>query len=215
MKYKGAIFDLDGTLLDSMYVWDNAGELFLRKHGMEPAEDLAEAFRTLSLPEAAEYLCVHYKLSMMPQVAADGINAVIEDAYFNEVQPKKGVVAFLNKLKSKDIRMCIATATDRYLVEAALKRCCLYDYFSYIITCADVGKGKSNPDVFDEAQKRLELNKEECVVFEDALHAIETAKKAGYRVVAVGDTSENKNRALIIKTADIFVDSFDDMEVCL
>ena len=123
MKLKCVIFDFDGTLFDSMYLWDTVAESYVRSRGKEPKPTVREEVRALSLLQAAEHLKKEYDLAETPEEIMAGIDRIIEHFYRDEVQPKPGVVPFLKELRAKGVDVCIATATDRYLIEAALRRC--------------------------------------------------------------------------------------------
>lgn len=120
---KGAIFDFDGTLFDSMFIWNTAGETYLRSVGTEPEKDLQAVLKPMSLLQSATYIRKKYAVELTVEEIMNGINRTVEDFYYHTVQPKEGVTAFLEQLKNRGVKMCIATATDRYQVEAALKRC--------------------------------------------------------------------------------------------
>ena len=120
---KGIIFDFDGTLMDSMFIWDTAGEVYLRSIGKEPQEDLQKVLKPMSLMQSAEYIQAHYEIPLSVTEIMEGINRTVEGFYFHDVEPKPVVIEWLEELSAKNIKMCIATATDRYQVEAALKRC--------------------------------------------------------------------------------------------
>ena len=204
---KCGIFDFDGTLFDSMEVWESVGEIFLATLNRKAKPDLADVIKTMSLYQSAEYLKKEYSLSLSIEVIMEDINKTIEDFYFYEALPKKGVVKFLERLKSQGIHICIATATDRYLIEAALKRCELENYFEKIFTCTEVGHGKDEAIIYEVAAEHFNVNKDETIVFEDAFHAIETAKKAGFIVAGVFDKSE-KNQSEIRTMADYYIEDF-------
>ena len=193
---KGAIFDFDGTLFDSMFIWNTAGETYLRSIGIEPREDLRKVLKPMSLLQSATYIRDKYAISLTVEEIMNGINRTVEDFYFHTVQPKEGVATFLEQMKVKGIKMCIATATDRYQVEAALKRCCMEHFFSEIFTCTDVGHGKDEPFIFRKAMDYLGTTRENTVVFEDAYHAAKTAKADGFVTVAVYDSHEEKQKEL-------------------
>ena len=208
---KGAIFDLDGTLFDSMFIWDTAGEVYLRSMGIEPRGDLQKVLKPMSLLQSANYIREKYGLSLTVEEIMDGIIRTVEDFYFHTVQPKEGVVVFLEQMKNQGVKMCIATATDRYQAQAALKRCGMEAFFSEIFTCTDVGHGKDEPVIFEKALEHLGITKADTVVFEDAYHAAKTAKADGFIVAAVYDSHETKQAKLHL-VSDCFIENFTQTE---
>lgn len=212
MRIDGAILDLDGTLLDSMPIWENLAENYLRSLGIEPRENLNEKFKNLSLYQAACYYQKAYGLTASTDEIIAGINSMIERFYTDEVLPKPGVPAFLAEMSKRRVKMCIATATDRHLVEAALLRLNLLPYFEEIFTCSSVGHGKDEPDIYHAARQFLRTPKFTTWVFEDALYAIETAKRAGYRVVGVFDPSSADQEEEIRAISDRYIRSFEEMK---
>ncbi len=215
MKMEGAIFDLDGTLLDSMYIWDAIGGDYLRSLGIEPREDLNRTFKAMSLLQAAEYYRNEYGVTLSADEIMDGVNRMIESFYFYDVKAKAGVKDMLERLKKAGVRMCVATATDLRLAEAALRRNGILEYFSGIFTCTEVGSGKDAPEIFNRALKHLGTPKQRTVVFEDALYAVKTAKKAGFTVAAVFDKSEEEHGGELRALADSYVDSFEEVGDCI
>lgn len=198
------IFDLDGTLLDSMGIWETIGADYLTARNITNfPEDLAARLKTMSLMEAAEYFIAQYALPQSPQAVCDDINAFIADKYVHSIAIKPGVREFLHRHRDK--KMCVATATDRHLVEAALHRLELDGYFSFILTSGEVGNSKQYPDIYLQAAQGLGVPIAQCVVFEDALHAMETAKKAGFYTVAVYEPVFAAEADAIRQTADQFV----------
>ncbi len=204
---KCAIFDIDGTIFDTMEVWDSVAKIFLTSLNRKPKPDLTDVIKTMSLYQSAEYLKKEYSLSLSIEEIMEGINKIIENFYFYEALPKEGVVKFLQELKHRGIHICIATATDRYLIEAALKRCEMENYFEKIFTCTEVGHGKDEPIIYEVAAEYFNANKDEAIVFEDAYHAIETAKKAGFVVAGVFDKSET-NQSEIRNMSDYYIEDF-------
>jgi len=205
----GAIFDLDGTLLDSMFIWDTIGEDYLRTLGKEPHEDLKETFMTLTLEEAAEYYREHYKVTLSVTEIVDSINAMVEGIYRTKVTLKPGVAEYLRLLKESGVKMCVATVTDRYLVEDTLERLGILHYFCGIFTCAEVGYGKDKPIIYQKALEHLGTAKEETFVFEDSLFALETAKADGFPTVGVYDMHESRQEEMK-RLADCYVRSFEE-----
>lgn len=206
---KGAIFDFDGTLVDSMFIWDTIGEDYLRSLDKEPHEDLKETFMTLTLEEAAEYYRTHYGVTLSVKEIVDGVNTMVEEIYRTRVALKHGVSDFLAQLKENGTRMCIATVTDRYLVEETLDRLGILQYFSEIFTCAEVGYGKDKPIIYRKALEHLDTAKNETYVFEDSLFALKTAKVDGFTTVGVYDRHENRQDNLK-NLADYYIVDFAD-----
>lgn len=187
MNVKGIIFDVDGTLLDSMPVWKNVGLDYLRSVNVEPKEDTEERLRSMSLYDAAVYYKEECHVPVSVEEIINSINSMIEHFYMNEEALKPGVAQMLDTFYNAGIKMCIATATDRYLIEASLKKNGIDRYFEKIFTCNEVGAGKENPLIYDMAAKYMGTDKSNTIIFEDALYAITSAKNAGYTVIAVAD----------------------------
>lgn len=190
MKVEGAIFDLDGTLLDSMSVWRTVGNEYVLSQGSIPHEDLAEKFKRMSLMHAAEYCQTEYGIEKSTQEIIAGIDAMIAYFYEEKAQLKNGMREILEDFAEKNVQMCIATANDRKLVEAAVQRLGIEKYFKTILTCDEVGAGKENALIYEKALECLHTKKENTLVFEDMIHAIQTAKGAGFTVVGVREEVE-------------------------
>lgn len=193
---KGAIFDLDGTLIDSMFIWDTIGVDYLRSLGIEPKENLAEVFKTFTLWETAEYYRKHYGVTDSVQEIVDSINHMVAEIYRTKVTLKPGVEEFLKRLDRAGVKMCVATVTERGIAEDVLKRLGVSQYFLKIVTCDDVGCGKESPEIYRKALSCLGTEKRETVVFEDVLHALKTAKEDGFRVAAVYDGYEQRQEEM-------------------
>ena len=204
---KGLIFDFDGTLFDSMFIWDNAGDSYLRSVGKEPEADLQKVLKPMSLLQSAQYIREKYQIPLSVEEIMDGVNRTVEDFYFHTVEPKPGVIAFLEELHRRNIKMCIATATDRYQVEAALQRCKMRHFFCEIFTCTEVGSGKDRPDIFRKAMEHLQTERNTTAVVEDAYHAAHTAKQDGFLVVGVYDSHESRQQGLLQLT-DVFLPDY-------
>lgn len=208
---EGAVFDLDGTLLDSMYIWSEIGLKFLKNEGITPPVGAADEFVKLSLVQAAEYFVKNYDPNRTVDSVVESINGLVEDFYFYEVALKDGVKDFLEYLKNRNVKMCIATATDKYLVEKALDRNGIRDCFSEIFTCTDVGAGKDTPIIYEKALEHLVTNKEKTFIFEDALYAIETAHAAGYNVVGIRDVSEKADPETVKKFCKYYINDYSEI----
>jgi thiamine-phosphate pyrophosphorylase len=209
---KGFIFDLDGTLLDSMTVWDNLAEEYLSGKGVQNIPlNLKEILKPKTLLEAAEYFIENININLPPEQIVEEINLMIEEKYKFHFNAKEGVLDFLEN--NKHLKMCVATATDKHLVEHALKRLEIDEYFDFIITSREVGNGKQNPDIFFNAAEKLGLAIDEVVVFEDALHAIVTAKSAGFYTVGVYETAFANDHEEIKQIADCFIYNLNSFEL--
>lgn len=206
---RGAIFDVDGTLLDSLSIWDTVAEDYLRSLGIEPRENLAETFKTFSLEQSAEYCRSVYGVKQSVKEIMDGIDAMMETFYRQTAPLKPGTAEFLRALAQNGVKMAVATATDRHLIEAALTRCGVRAYFLDMFTCTSVGKSKNEPDIYRAAREALGTKKEDTWVFEDAYHAAKTAADDGFPVAALFDASEDEQDALK-KTAKLYLRSFED-----
>ena len=212
MRLQSAIFDMDGTLLDSMIIWKDLGTNMLRDMGIEPAPELNDRLKTLSLRDGLAYCIDYYQLPQTLEELVDRVQGKIRDFYCGKVLAKPGVEKFLSLLKMEGVWMYVATATDRPLAEAALRHAGIYGYFRGIITVAEAGAGKAeSAEIYERAMRRLQSNKKDTVIFEDALHAIQTAKAAGFRVAAVYDASAEADQEEIRRISDYYIRSFEEM----
>lgn len=201
------IFDLDGTLLDSMGIWSEIGSNYLSSLGYQIKEGLREDTRALSLFQAAAYMKKTYSLKESTDEIMESINEMISNYYYNVLTPKEGARDLLEFLKKEDVPLSLATATASHLVEAALDRLDLRKYFISVYSCVDVGKGKDDPEIFHLAQKSLGTPLKETWVFEDALYAARTAKIAGFTVVGVHDKSAENHQDELRALSDYYIKS--------
>lgn len=210
---KGAIFDVDGTLLDSMEIWEDVAIRYLKSIGVEAEPDLPEVMFTMSLPEGAAYVKEHYRLTRETDEIIKGVLDIIRK-YYEETAPlKPGVTKILEELSGKRIPMTVATSNNKEEVEAAFKRLGIASYFSRIFTCEEVGAGKTRPDIYMKAAEYMGTRPEETVIFEDVLHAIRTAKKAGFLAVGLYDEASKADQKAIEKEADWYVKSLEELDI--
>ena len=210
---KGAIFDVDGTLLDSMEIWEDVAIRYLKSIGVEAEPDLPEVMFTMSLPEGAAYVKEHYRLTRETDEIIQGVLDIIRK-YYEETAPlKPGVTKILEELSRKRIPMTVATSNNKEEVEAAFKRLGIASYFSRIFTCEEVGAGKTRPDIYMKAAEYMGTRPEETVIFEDVLHAIRTAKKAGFLAVGLYDEASKADQEEIKKEADWYAKSMEGLDI--
>ncbi len=209
MKMQGAIFDLDGTLLHSMPIWDTLAEDYLHSLGWEPRENLTERFRDFTLRQSAEYFIREYGVEQSVEEIIQGIQEMIAHFYVETAPLKAGVAEFLDELHRAGVRMCVATATDRVLAEAALRRNGIDRYIDFVLACGEGGYTKREAAVFEEALRRLGTEKAGTVVFEDAPHAAETAAEAGFPVCGVFDAAWGTDDCAALKRrSNWYIESF-------
>lgn len=202
------IFDLDGTLLDSLSAWEHSGSNFVRSLGVEPPEYLDDKLVTMSLMDGANLIKQMYHLSYTPEEILERTLLPIKKHYYTDIVPMPGIPETLARLHAQGVKMAVATASDRELAEKALVRLRLLSYFDFIITCDEVGIGKSSPAVYEEALKRLGTAKSRTLVAEDALHALQTAHEAGFPTAAIEEAHSIAQRAQKAQVATYYVWSF-------
>ena len=208
MNKQFAIFDMDGTLIDSMIFWKNLASEYLRTKGVTtiPA-DLPERIKPMTMSQSANLFKQEFALTGDPEAE---MNAMMAEHYRKDIPLKSGVRNYLQALHEKGVQMCVASATAEHLMEACLTRLGVRDYFAFLLSCEAVGAGKRSPLVYHAAAGRLHALPAEIAVYEDALYAVKTAKDAGYYVVAVYDDSAANHRESIKTYADEFILNWED-----
>ena len=209
---KAAIFDVDGTLLDSMPIWMDAGARFIRSLGIEPMEKLGEKMWDMSIPEGAAFMKEQHHLELSVEEIMQGVVDTVRDFYYTETPLKPGVLDFLLQVQSRDIPMVIATSSDRSYLDAALKRTGISQFFQRIFTCQEVGAGKTKPVIYEVAAEYLGETPEDIFVFEDVIHAVRSAKGAGFQVAGIYDEVSRKDLADMKEACDIFLQDFTEGE---
>lgn len=219
MKMHGAIFDLDGTLIDSMpwweTIWDVIGTAHFGGSPCRPRREVEERMHTLFVEESVKLLCDYYASELGVKIEYDAlletINRDIDDFYRTRVGLKAGVRAFLQELYERKIPMCIASASERESIMTVLRGCGVDHYFSHIFTCSEVGKSKTSPDIYEAALQTLGTPRDTTWVFEDAFTALQTARSAGLCTVGIFEAQESRYEEMK-RTAHIYVDRGETME---
>lgn len=208
MEITAAIFDMDGTILDSGPMWAEVSPTVLRSLGVEPKESIYRDMLPLGMGEFAPVLKRDYNLPQPVEIVAAAIEEIVLRYYREEAQLKPGALEFLKALKAAGVPVALATATDRFLVELALERTGARALFDAVYTCSEVGRSKNDPLIYRLAAGTSP--KETAWVFEDALYAIETARADGFPVCAVADWETAFQWAEICAAATCTLDRFSD-----
>ena len=206
MDKKFAIFDMDGTLVDSMGFWKDLAAEYLRSKGIHeiPAE-IPERIKPMTMSESAALFRAEFGLS--GDIEGE-MNAMMDEHYRSDIPLKPGVSDYLRRRRARGVRMCVASATAEHLMEACLSRLGVRPCFEFLLSCESVGAGKDSPLVFLEAARRLGAEPSEIAVYEDALYAVRTAKDAGFHVVGVFDEAAHREAARTI--ADEYILNWED-----
>ena len=212
MNITGAIFDFDGTVFDSMHIWKGVKFEFFDRIGLVLSEQDKKDFSKLFLLDAIELAKERFDLGLSDKELFDEFFSMIKEKYLADTKPKNDIIEFLEKLKSKGVKMGIATATGEPALIAVLEKFNMLHYFSCIYSIYTVGASKTEPKVYDVVLNELGTDKETTWIFEDALYAAKTAKKAGYNVVGIYDKSELEQEELK-SLVDIYIENYSELNI--
>lgn len=208
---KGAIFDLDGTLVDSMYVWQKVDVDFLSRRGFDVPADYSKIIKTMHFETAARYTIERFNLDeTADEVISEWLNMAVNEYRYN-VKLKTKAKELLQKLYKTGIKIAMATSSNPMLTEPVLENNGVLDLFSAVCYTSQVGRDKSNPDVYLLAAKSIDVSPTECVVFEDIINGIRGAKKANMKTVAVYDKESENEIELLKLEADLYIKSFEEV----
>ena len=208
---EAVIFDLDGTVVDSMWVWPAVDVEFLGQHGLELPDDLQQELDGKSFYESAVHIKKRLGLDETEEELMDIWNKMAMDRYVNEVKVKESVKEFLQVLKANGIKTGIASSNSAVLVDATLRANGVYEYFDSVHTANEVAKGKPSPDIYLLVAEDLQVKPENCLVFEDIVMGILAGKNAGMQTCAVYDEYSAYDDANKKETADYYIHSYKDL----
>ena len=191
MKIKGAIFDMDGTIVDSLmfwdYLWERIGREYMNDSAFRPCDEVNKNVRTMIYSDAMEYFRNYYKLPVSCDEFFAFASSGVHDFYRNVSKIKGNAEKFLSYLKGQNIKLCLASATAMPEIKLALEHHRMAEYFDIILSCVDIGVGKDKPDIYLKAKDLMGIPAEDICVFEDSYVALETAKNAGFKTVGIFD----------------------------
>lgn len=209
---KGVVFDLDGTLIDSMKVWAEADRAFLAEHGVEdPPPDISDKVRRMSVEESSEFFISEFGLKCTVADVISRIEELVRIQYEQKIPLKPYVKELLDHLDEKGIPYGVATATYKSLAQAVLRRHGLLDRMKFLLTDMDFPQGKTDPGIFLAGAEMLGLKPEETMVIEDSLHCIETSSAAGFFTVGVYDEISDGDSEAIKKLSSMYVNGLDEI----
>ena len=209
-KFDAAIFDLDGTLFDSMGIWNKIDIDFLSRRSLVPDSDYMEKIGAMTETEIALYTIKTYSLSDTPEELIKEWNDMAIYEYTHNIPLKPHAFEYIKKLKSQGIKLASATSSNRALYEPAMKRNGIFDFFDLVTSANHISISKTSPLFYKRISDMLGVKAERCIVFEDVLTAARSAKNAGMAVCGVFDEAARQNEKSLRSLSDFFIYSFAD-----
>ena len=210
-NFKGAIFDLDGTLLDSMHIWHDVDEEFFRRRNLKVTPEYIEIIKNMHLGAAAVYTKEKYDIQeSVEHIDEEWLDLCVQ-GYLNDVDIKNGVFEYLKTLHDNHIKMAFATASEKQVCEGVLKKHGIFDFFETFAYVSEINIGKTEPDIYLLAAERMGLKAQDCIVFEDIIEGVRGAKKGNFTVCGVYDKSSAEDEDEIRAVADYYIKSFTEL----
>ena len=207
------IFDIDGTLIDSMWIWTEIDDIFLAKYNLKQPENFHKGMEGKSYSETAQYfLDIFPELPHTRQELEEEWHQMAFDIYTKEMPLKKGAHSFIVEMYQAGKKLGIATSNSRELAEGMLQNNGVYDYFHSMWTSDEALKGKPAPDVYLRVAESLGVDPSRCLVFEDVPNGILAGKNAGMKVCAVEDHFSKPQEELKRELADYYIHEYDDIK---
>ena len=210
-NFKGAIFDLDGTLLDSMHIWHDVDEEFFRRRNLKVTPEYIEIIKNMHLGAAAVYTKEKYNIQESVEDIVEEWLDLCAQGYLNDVDLKNGVFEYLKTLHDNHIKMAFATASEKQVCEGVLKKHGIIDFFETFAYVSEINIGKTEPDIYLLAAERMGLKAQDCIVFEDIIEGVRGAKKGNFTVCGVYDKSSAEDEDEIRAIADYYIKSFTEL----
>lgn len=208
---KAVLFDLDGTLIDSMWMWEDIDREYLGRFGIELPPELQDMIQGMSFSETAAYFKERFLIPHSLEEIKGEWNKMAWDKYSNEVFLKEGVLQLLHGLRKEGIQMGIATSNSKELVELVTERLEVRKYFHSIRTSCEVAKGKPSPDIYLLVAEDLGAAPSQCLVFEDIIQGIQAGKSAGMKVCSVYDKNSEVDTMRKKELSDYYIHSFEEL----
>ena len=213
-NYEAVLFDLDGTLIDSMWMWHDIDVEYLAGFGIDIPDDLGQAIEGMSYTETAVYFKERFNIPHTIEEIKATWTKMTRDIYCTRVPAKKGVIRFLKYLKNRGIKTAIGTSNSEELAREVIKAVGLDEYIDALVTACMVSGGKPKPDIYLKAAKDLGVSVEKCLVFEDIPQGIMAGKNAGMKTVAVYDDASKEQTDEKIALAYYYITDMDEfMEI--